>query len=85
MKEKWEKLTAVLAEKERVSKLDMILALLAALLSGVIIGFLMCPKRKSVKLVGCLNGNGNVGGDRDCEGDLYCDEECEEENDEEGE
>lgn len=80
MKEKWDKLTAALAEEESASRLDMILALLVALLWGVIIGFLMCPKRKSIKLIGCLNGNNNVGGDKDCEGDLYCEEEYEKEH-----
>lgn len=62
MKEKWEKLTAVWAEKEYVSKLNMMLALLVALFSGVIIGFLTCPKRKIIKYTGCFNGchNGNA-------------------------
>lgn len=57
MKEKWEKLTTELLDVEVVSRLDMILALLIALLSGVIIGFLTCPKRQKISCFGCLNGN----------------------------
>lgn len=57
MKEKWEELTEVLQEEEIVSRLDLVLALLVALLSGVIIGFLTCPKRQKLSFMGSCNGN----------------------------
>lgn len=91
MKEKWEKLTAVWAEKESMSRLDLLLALLAALFFGVIIGFLMCPRRKLIKYTGCFNGcyNGNANsgsGNMECEDipgadecGLRSDQDCEEE------
>lgn len=83
MKERLDKLTAILAEEEKVSKLNMVLGLLVALLSGVIVGLLICPKRQRTKYIGCNNGsyNGSRNADDDCcdcEGGKCC-EECEEE------
>lgn len=79
MKERLDELTAMLAEEEKVSKLNMVLGLLVALLSGVIIGLLICPKRQRTKYIDCYNGNRNADDDCcDCEGGKCC-EECEEE------
>lgn len=84
MKERLDELTAMLAEEEKVSKLNMVLGLLVALLSGVIIGLLICPKRQRTKYIGCNNGchNGNRYTDDDdccdCEGGKCCGE-CDEE------
>lgn len=84
MKERWDELTAVLAEEEKMSKLNLVLGLLAAFLSGIIVGFLICPRRHKTSYYGCNNGSYNgssaeCGDDCcDCEGGECC-EECEEE------
>lgn len=84
MKERWDELTAILAEEEKMSRLNLVLGLLVAFLTGVIAGFLICPKRQKTNYFGCNNGNnsGNSGACSDdccdCEGGECC-EECEEE------
>lgn len=89
MKTRLDELTAILAEEKKLSKLNLILSLLVALLSGVVIGFLLCPRRQKATYFGCYNGsnnsNYNDNGGEDgcceedcCEGGLCC-EECDEE------
>lgn len=84
MKEKWNELSAILAEEEKVSKLNMALGLLSALLSGVIIGFLLCPKRQKTSYYGHSSNNSYADGDCGCMGECCCGEEeccCEDEVD----
>ena len=85
MKERLDNLTALLAEEKKMSKLNFVLSLLVALLSGVILGFLICPKRSKTSYMGCYNGNSNSNNNNndccdcdDCEGGLCC-EDCDEE------
>ncbi len=74
MKEKMECVQNFLTEKEENTRLDLILCLLVAFLSGMVIGLLGAPARKARKYFGCFNGsfNGNCGAEEDC-----CCGECE--------
>lgn len=79
MKKRLDELTAVLAEKDNNSKVNCVLSLLVALLSGVIIGMLISP-RKNVTIAS-NNGNSGISGAGDddccCDDDCCgCDEEC---------
>ncbi len=76
MKEKMETVQKFLAEKEENTRLDVILCLLIAFLSGMVVGLLTAPARKSRRFYGCFNGNlnGNSGAEGDC-----CCGECEKE------
>jgi len=57
MKDRMDKLTAVLAEDSKMSKLDVVLSLLVALFSGIILGILFSPRRDKTSYFGCGNGN----------------------------
>lgn len=73
--EKWKELAAAAEKTEKISRLNLVLSLLVALLAGVVIGFLTCPTRKKTVYFGCGNGNNIVGGDDDTEEDAEADEE----------
>lgn len=85
VKERMDEVRRFLEKKEKITRLDLILSLLIALVSGVIIGFLTNPKRP--RYIGCFNGNFNGGNygvgedgcEEECEGGLCCDE-CDEEH-----
>lgn len=86
MKERMDEVKKFLEKKEKITRLDLILALLVALFTGVLIGFLTSPRRQYPKYIGCFNGNyngdfsqdGADGQECDCEGGQCC-EECDEE------
>lgn len=73
MKERWNEARKFLEEQEHITRLDLVLALLIALTTGVIIGYLTNPKRP--RFIGSFNGNfnGNYGAD---EGDADAAEEA---------
>ncbi len=73
--EKWKELAAAAEKTEKISRLNLVLSLLVALLAGVVIGFLTCPTRKKTVYFGCGNGNNIVDGDDDTEEDAEADEE----------
>lgn len=80
MKERMDEVRKFLEKKEKITRLDLILSLLIALVTGVIIGFLTNPKRP--RFIGCFNGNfngGNYGID-----DMDCGRESDEESCHEG-
>ena len=60
--EKWKELAAAAEKTEKISRLNLVLSLLVALLAGVVIGFLTCPTRKKIVYLGSGNGNNFVGG-----------------------
>lgn len=60
--EKWKELAAAAEKTEKISRLNLVLSLLVALLTGVVIGFLTCPTRKKIVYLGSGNGNNFVGG-----------------------
>lgn len=84
MKERMNEAKKFLEKKEKITRLDLILSLLIALVTGVIIGFLTNPKRP--RFIGCFNGNfngGNYGigeeeGEDECEDDSCGGEDGEE-------
>lgn len=82
MKERMDEVRKFLEKKEKITRLDLVLALLIALTAGVIIGYLTNPKRP--RFIGCFNGNfnGNYGVDEGDGGDA---EEACSDNDEEAE
>lgn len=65
--EKWKELAAAAEKTEKISRLNLVLSLLVALLAGVVIGFLTCPTRKKTVYFGCGNGNNIVDGEDDTE------------------
>lgn len=77
MKERMDEVRKFLEKKEKVTRLELILALLVALFTGVLIGFLTSPRRLRPKYIGCFNGN--------CSGNYNSDSANEEECDCEGE
>lgn len=75
MKERMDEVKKFLEKKEKLTRLDLVLALLIALTTGVIIGYLTNPKRP--RFIGCFNGNfnGNYGADEG-DGDAAEEADC---------
>ena len=72
MKDRMNKLTDILAEESKMTKLDIVLSILVALFSGVLIGMLLSPGKNKYSV--CSDC-----GDCDCEGGLCCKDCCTEE------
>lgn len=74
MQERWKELQVVLEEMKTMKKKEYFLMLAVCLLSGLVVGMLISPKKQV--MVGSNNGNNNVTGKRkcrecDCEDDDY--------------
>ena len=76
MKERMDKLTAVLAEDSKMTKLEVVLSILLALISGILLGILFFTRKHSDDCEGCDCDNC---GECECEGGLCCQEDCDEE------
>ena len=61
MKEKWQEFQAVLEEMATIKKREYVLTLAVCVLSGLVIGMLVSPKKRV--MIGSNNGNnsGNTG------------------------
>ncbi len=55
MKEKWQELQAVLEEMATIKKREYVLTLAVCILSGLVIGMLVSPRKKI--MIGSHNGN----------------------------
>mgnify|MGYP001068735878 CR=1 FL=1 len=73
MKEKWQEFQVTLEEITTLSKREYLLTLSVCLLSGLVIGMLVSPKKRI--MIGSHNGNNNGNGNT---GGLPQDEEAEE-------
>lgn len=60
MKERWEELQMVMEEMKTMKTKEFILTLAVCVLSGLVIGMLISPKKRV--MMGCNNGNNNVSG-----------------------
>lgn len=74
MQEKWKELQVILEEMKTMKKKEYFLMLAVCLLSGLVVGMLVSPKKQV--MVGSNNGNNNVTskgkcGEYDCEDDDY--------------
>ncbi len=83
MQEKWNELQTVLEEMKTIKKREYFLTLAVCILSGLVLGMLLSPKKRV--MIGSNNGNNNVGtvsggfdDDGCCGDDCCCDCECEE-------
>lgn len=68
MQEKWKELQVILEEMKTMKKKEYFLILAVCLLSGLVIGMLISPRR--LFMVGNNNGNSSVSGGgkcKDCE------------------
>lgn len=77
MQEKWNELQTILEEMKIMKKREYFLMLAVCLLSGLVAGMLISPKKRV--MFGCNNGNNNVNGvldDCQCDEDCCCDDEC---------
>ena len=77
MKEKWQELQTVLEEMATIKKREYVLTLAVCVLSGLVIGMLISPKKRV--MIGSNNGNNNGNGNtgnlpQDSEND--CDSDC---------
>lgn len=73
MQKKWNELQILLEEMKTMKKREYFLTLAVCVLSGLVIGMLMSPKKKV--MIGSNNGNNNVGslpGGEICD----CEDEC---------
>ncbi len=60
MKEKWQELQEVLGEMATIKKREYVLTLAVCVLSGLVIGMLISPKKRV--MIGSNNGNYNGNG-----------------------
>lgn len=66
MQEKWKELQVVLEELKTMKKKEYLLVMAVCLLSGLVIGMLVSPRR--LLMIGNNNGNNSAGGRcKDCE------------------
>lgn len=78
MKEKWQEMQAVLEEVATMKKREYFLTLAVCVLSGLVVGMLVSPKKRV--MIGSHNGNnsGNTGKlpqECDCGEECCCEEE----------
>ena len=74
MQEKWNELQVILEEMKTMKKREYFLTLAVCVLSGLVIGMLISPKKRV--MIGSNNGNNNVGSlVSDCESEECCEEE----------
>ena len=71
MQEKWKELQVILEEMKTIKKREYFLMLAVCVLSGLVVGMLVSP-RKQV-MVGSNNGNNNRSGKGGC-GECDCEE-----------
>ena len=79
MQQKWNELQVVLEEMKTIKKREYFLTLAVCILSGLVLGIFLSPKKKV--MIGSNNGNnnvGSVGGSDDCFCDCGDDCDCEE-------
>ena len=69
MQEKWKELQVILEEMKTMKKKEYFLILAVCLLSGLVIGMLVSPRR--LFMVGNNNGNKSVSGRGKCKGCEY--------------
>lgn len=67
MQKKWKELQVLLEEMKTMKKREYVLTLAVCVLSGLVLGMLMSPKKRV--MIGSHNGNNNVGG---LPGEEYC-------------
>lgn len=76
MQEKWNELQTILEEMKIMKKREYFLTLAVCILSGLVLGMFLSPKKRV--MIGSNNGNNNVGsmGGNGLDDSCCCEDDC---------